>query len=529
MIPAVSYMRMSKEIQDTSIPAQRNAIAAMATSGEYRILREYIDSGISGDATEKRVAFQRMLVDASKGEFQVILCWDQDRFGRFDLMEAGYWIKPLRDAGVRLVTVAQGAIDWNDFAGRLVYSIQQEGKHQFLRDLSRNSTRGRMESAKLGKWMGGAAPYGYQIGPDKFLVVDADESLIIQEIFRRYGHSESMRKIILSLTQRGIPSPDGVKWNAVGIGRIVRNRVYLGHTTFNKKSTGKYTTVVNGVVVPKANSKTVLNDESQWMVVSNTHEPIITQAEYDAAQKSLATNKKFSGPPTTYRVMCRSLLKCGYCGATLHGYYVPRMNDAVYSCSRFRQYQECQSNRTYQKPILTAILSQLRSIKLTAKAIAAMKADLVAELDTPQVAVSRNSLESQRDMKRKKLDKLKVRLTEVPRDMIGVVAQQIRDIEQEIAELEQQISAMDTPRRDCKSDVSRFVDERCEMIQDALALPYDEPSQAMSNLLRGLFSAVVVWSENSGPFLSQAGKWQPNGRWAISKLELRFHSPDFSR
>jgi len=65
-----------------------------------------VHDGISGDATEKRLDFQRMIADASgRRDFEAILCWDQDRFGRFDSVEAGFWIHPLRKAGVKLVTV----------------------------------------------------------------------------------------------------------------------------------------------------------------------------------------------------------------------------------------------------------------------------------------------------------------------------------------------------------------------------------------------------------------------------------------
>jgi len=105
--PAVAYYRMSDDRQDTSIPEQRPEVEALAAKNGYRIVREYLDEGISGDDTEKRQGFLRMLRDAKEqGNFKVILCWDQDRFGHFDALEAGYWIKPLRDAGVRLETVA---------------------------------------------------------------------------------------------------------------------------------------------------------------------------------------------------------------------------------------------------------------------------------------------------------------------------------------------------------------------------------------------------------------------------------------
>ncbi len=100
-------------------------------------------------------------VETTKGIFRAILCWDQDRFGRFDSIEAGEWVSPLRRAGVELTTVCQGRIDWDDFAGRLIYQITQEGKHRFLVDLSRNSLRGMIRFAKQGNLLGMPTPYGY--------------------------------------------------------------------------------------------------------------------------------------------------------------------------------------------------------------------------------------------------------------------------------------------------------------------------------------------------------------------------------
>ena len=127
----VLYLRMSDERQEHSIPAQRQELLSYAEKHGYKILREYLDEAISGDDTRRRVGFLRMREDAQQGEFSVVLCWDQDRFGRFDPIEGGHWILPFRDAGVRLETIAQGKIDWNDFAGRLIYLVQQEGKHAY--------------------------------------------------------------------------------------------------------------------------------------------------------------------------------------------------------------------------------------------------------------------------------------------------------------------------------------------------------------------------------------------------------------
>src|SRR5262249_53955172 len=118
-----------------------------------------------------RAGFLRMREDAAHGDFRVILCWDQERFGRFDSLEAGFWIKPLRDARVSLVTVAEGPIDWNDFTGRMMYTLKQEGKHEFLRTLSPNPTAGKVRNAKLRYFNGGTVPYGF----DRLLLNEKDE------------------------------------------------------------------------------------------------------------------------------------------------------------------------------------------------------------------------------------------------------------------------------------------------------------------------------------------------------------------
>src|SRR5262245_44187510 len=106
LVPAVGYLRMSSMKQDTSIPAQRVEVERYAEAHGYQILRWYTDEGISGSESDRRDGFQRLMQDAStKQDFQVILCWDQDRFSRFDQMEANYYWYLLRKAGVQIVTV----------------------------------------------------------------------------------------------------------------------------------------------------------------------------------------------------------------------------------------------------------------------------------------------------------------------------------------------------------------------------------------------------------------------------------------
>jgi DNA invertase Pin-like site-specific DNA recombinase len=92
---------MSSDKQDASPDQQRDQLTKLAKRDGFHVVGEYFDDGISGDHTDRRVAFQRMIADAGKGRFKAILAWDQDRFGRFDSVEAGCFIHPLRQAGHR--------------------------------------------------------------------------------------------------------------------------------------------------------------------------------------------------------------------------------------------------------------------------------------------------------------------------------------------------------------------------------------------------------------------------------------------
>jgi DNA invertase Pin-like site-specific DNA recombinase len=158
---AVGYIRMSSDKQEESPEQQREEIVKLAETHGYTIIRWYEDRGVSGDKTRNRKGFLQMIDDVKRrGDFGAILCWDQDRFGRFDSIEAGEWISPLRRAGVEMICVVQGRINWDDFAGWMIYQITQEGKNQFLVSLSNSVMRGMLKQARDG-YGKRRSPYGY--------------------------------------------------------------------------------------------------------------------------------------------------------------------------------------------------------------------------------------------------------------------------------------------------------------------------------------------------------------------------------
>jgi len=126
---------------------------------------------------------------------------DQDRFGRFDPIEGGYWIKPFRDAGIKLVTVAQGVIDWSDFQGRCSGLSPRRASTHFYGTSPQRAPRAPSRAVRA-EWQGGPAPFGYMLEPipdapprrdgrqPKRLVPHPEYASIMRKIFEDYGRGQ---------------------------------------------------------------------------------------------------------------------------------------------------------------------------------------------------------------------------------------------------------------------------------------------------------------------------------------------------
>jgi len=308
----VLYLRMSDERQEHSITDQRTELLTYAVKHGYKVLREYIDPAISGDDTLRRVEFLRMREDAAKSEFAVVLCWDQDRFGRFDPIEGGYWILPFRNAGVRLETIAQGKIDWTDFSGRLRYVVEQEGKHAYLRDLSRNVCRGLKRSAEAGELI--VACYGYRsVGTE--LVVEPDEAKIVRMIFKLYLSAKgSLRSIAQRLNQDKVPSPRGGTWAVNSVRSILTRHKYTGAYSWGSTVVGRYHGIGGGEIVLR--QKSDKQEKATPITSDRRHPSIIDEDQFDRVQR-LLQRRTIETSPSDQTYLLSGLLRCANCGSSM--------------------------------------------------------------------------------------------------------------------------------------------------------------------------------------------------------------------
>ena len=143
---AVAYLRRSTDRQERSLNDQLVAIQSYADTHSLSLLRTYTDDAVSGVRSDTRQAFQRMIQDAQRSDngFRTILVFDIKRIGRVDNDEAGHYRWLLRQAGVRVVYIADGlgggtldnlirpVITTIDADGVALAAIQ--GLHQLIKD-----------------------------------------------------------------------------------------------------------------------------------------------------------------------------------------------------------------------------------------------------------------------------------------------------------------------------------------------------------------------------------------------------------
>src|SRR5205085_1786460 len=86
------------------------------------------DEGISGSEVERRPGLQKLLALARSRQIDGVVVDDLDRLARLDLLELGALLDPLRKAGVWVESVAQGRMDYNNMAGRLMLAVNGEAK-----------------------------------------------------------------------------------------------------------------------------------------------------------------------------------------------------------------------------------------------------------------------------------------------------------------------------------------------------------------------------------------------------------------
>ncbi len=332
------YLRRSTddENQPYTIEAQEERLRSYVDSQPNWVVALRFADDASG-ATIERKDLQRALSAARNGLIDVLLVYRVDRLSR-SLRDTVHLLEELDQAGV-VFRSATEPFDTATPIGRMLLQMLAMFA-QFERDMIIDRVISGMErKAAKGLWKGGRRPFGYQVDKTaKKLVIDETEAAIVRLIFDRYVRDRLGTKSIANvLNNRGLRTTVGGPWSGHKILRMLDNRIYLGELTFRE------------------------------ITVEGTHDPIISEETFDAAQKILTerseeTSRRASNPSDYYLT---GRMRCPQCGTALIGTRATGRNHTYryYTCHTRNRYNrhECDAPRLDADAVDYAVLTALAS------------------------------------------------------------------------------------------------------------------------------------------------------------------------
>jgi len=299
------YLRVSTEDQAKegySLGAQRDRLAAFATSQGWKVADYYVDDGVSAKDM-KRPALKKMLAEIQRGE--VVLVYKLDRLTR-NVADLDHMLRKWEADGVLFRSCTE---DFNTTtaAGRLFIRLVADLAQWERENLAERTRMGMVKRAQEGEWNGGPAPFGYEAvvdgqrggGKVRRKLVPSEHAPIVRELYERYVAGQGMRQLTLWLNrEKGIRSPRGGAFTDASISGILKNPVYAGYAAW---AWG----VKNGPKDPDA------------IVVEGKHEAIVPRELWEQAQR--VRENRVALPPrhATGVHLLTGIGRCGLCGGYL--------------------------------------------------------------------------------------------------------------------------------------------------------------------------------------------------------------------
>lgn len=381
---AAIYCRLSQDDgslgESGSIQTQKAILTQYCQEHHMEIVYCYCDDGWSGTNFD-RPAFQRMIGDIEAGRVNTVIVKDLSRFGR-EYAQMGLYIEHyFEEKGVRFLSLAEN-IDSSQGLNNLVLPFTNVINSLYARQASEKTKAAHRARAKNGMFLGSRAPYGYQKDPNDrhHLIVDPEAAEVVKEIFRMFADGIGYVRMTKILRERNILNPQAYfnqnnpdyykhsdywrkpfDWHATSVRAILNNPVYLGKLTFGKTKTKGF-----------FDKRRVPTEESDWIVVEHTHEPLVSQELWDTVHQMMKARRRENG--SGHVQPFAGLVKCAGCGSSLNASYDKKKGKYTgFSCWVYKNYgkQRCTSHAIGWQTLNRLVLEDIRRNAQVAKLAAA--------------------------------------------------------------------------------------------------------------------------------------------------------------
>ena len=290
--------------------------------------KEYFEGSSSGykTAVAKRDVLQEALYDAEKGEYDILAAYKDDRIGR-RMWEIGAYVMRLKSFGVEIYTVKDGCIspESDDIMGQMILALRYGNAQKSSSDTGMRVKDTAQKLVQKGKFMGGAAPYGYKLELSgeiskhgralHGLVILPEKAEVVKYIYELSLNKEfGSVKIARILNEHEIykkMAPRDI-WKSGTITSILTNPIYAGYTAYKRREriNGRYRRLdsENWIISEKADESIRIIDSETWNRTQEKRRQRGEKYKKDTDEEAWKGIRKNTG-----ELPLIDVIYCGYC------------------------------------------------------------------------------------------------------------------------------------------------------------------------------------------------------------------------
>lgn len=247
----------------------------------WEVVGRYIDEGITGTQAKKRPSFMRMIADAEKGMFDLIVTREVCRFAR-NTVDTLTHTRALKNLGIEVFFVDDNI--WTmDGDGELRLTIMATLAQEESRKVSERVRAGQRISRANKQLYGSGNILGYDRKPGETYTINPEQAETVRMIYDLYEEGYGTLKIAKILQEhKRLTATGTTKWTCHNVGRILQNATYKGYIGYNKSYSNNY-----------LEQKRIHNlDRDTYEYVKGDFEPIISEEQWDRCQAILKEKRK---------------------------------------------------------------------------------------------------------------------------------------------------------------------------------------------------------------------------------------------